>query len=68
MIIFPRNQSIKQCELKVCECGIYTFEYVLMCRCHNSCNSHFFVKHEVMFINTVLITLLTKLFGAMLFA
>ena len=28
----------------------------------------FFVKHEVMFINAVLIILLTKLFGAMLFA
>ena len=35
-----------------------------MCPFCNSCNGHFFVKHEgaVMFINAVLITLITKLF------
>ena len=63
MIIFPHNQSIKRWELiplDNCLCVFFVIVAILT----------FFVKHEggVMFINAVLITLITKRFGAMLFA
>ena len=47
-----------------------TASEVSMCLFCYSCNTHFFVKYEgpVIFINAVLITLIIKLFCAMLFA